>query len=410
MGMPEALSAGFAAAVLALGLSPRLTLWVRETCRPGLGRVVERGQKWVHWAQCFRSPVLDYFHASIAALVSIEFYVTFLPLAIWSGHRRLGLQLVLLLSASLFAGNSLKDVFCAPRPERALRVVKDPLTQHFAEEYGMPSTHAINSAVFAAHLARYARRWADQEGDPAMYSGTHAEWLLVALCAEICFGRLYLGMHTPADILVGLAVAGLVTASFGYANDAGLDHWVLQSVGLIPALVLLVLAATFGYPTPEAFTPSYGYSTYFVGVTCGVLCGAKVTAPHLWPDFPAADPAAVVVEFPPASFSQFAARSAVGAAVTATCMATASAAAGILVPRFHGLLGRAGLPIDLVDARGRPVGKVQKGPKGGAWRLTLHAKTPARLLTYFAVGWAVCDPSFRVMRALGLLDAPDAGV
>ena len=403
----HAAAVGCVGALLSLGFSTRLAAWVRARARPGLERVVERGHAHVRLAQRFRSPVLDYFHAAAAALVSIEFYVTFLPLAIWSGHRRLGLQLVILLSASLFAGNALKDVFCAPRPAKALRVVKDPLTQHFAEEYGLPSTHAINSTVFAVHLIRYARRWADQEGPGG------AEWarvptlILAALCVEICFGRLYLGMHTPVDLACGLAVAGVVLTSFGLATDAGLDHWVLEHVGLGPALALVATATTFGYPTPEMFTPSYGYSTYFVGVACGVLCGARSTASHLWPAFPAADPRTVIVEYPPASLGQLAARCAVGFTVTAACMALASALASALVPRFHGLLRRAGLPFDVVDARGRPfgTGDAPRGPTGdGAWRLTLHAKTPTRLLTYFAVGWAVCDPSFRVMHSLGLLD------
>lgn len=64
-----------------------------------------------------------------------------------------------------------------------------------------PSTHAVNTTALAVLLGRYYPRWRI----PAA--------ILIIL---VCFSRVYLGVHYPADVLggvcFGLAVAGFVIA------------------------------------------------------------------------------------------------------------------------------------------------------------------------------------------------------
>merc|ERR1712127_578528 len=108
-------------------------------------------------------------------------------------------QVVMVWSVVMYIGQGMKDVIRWPRPSMPPVV---QLEHKWALEYGMPSTHAmVGLAVPLASIFFSMNR----------YDFPLLPWCLVALswCSLVCCSRLYLGMHSVADI-----VAGLVTTPF----------------------------------------------------------------------------------------------------------------------------------------------------------------------------------------------------
>lgn len=131
-------------------------------------------------------------------------------------ERRLAL-LWLVAGLSTFALQSgLKGVFARPRPELWPRLLSAPRDASF------PSGHALAAATFYPLMALLAARRRTSWGAPAWLAGA-------ALALFIGWGRLYLGVHWPSDVLAGwtlgalqvsLAAAWLRRAEAGVAGTA----------------------------------------------------------------------------------------------------------------------------------------------------------------------------------------------
>lgn len=143
----------------------------RALLHPSVLREVERGLNWVEWAQGFHRPLLTKAFNASAHTVSVIFYVTVLPFLIWIVGASLGWRLCFLMTATLFVGNSLKDLVCGPRPfavqrsnkgglgkSRATLLMADEDSEDFqvhAKEYGLPSSHTMNTLALNLYIAHY---------------------------------------------------------------------------------------------------------------------------------------------------------------------------------------------------------------------------------------------------------------
>ncbi len=137
----------------------------------------------------------------------------------------------------------------------------NPLTKaglvHIVEGYrggrfGFPSAHSANSWGLAFFLIFLFRRHL-------------VSWWLVAWAIVTCWSRMYLGVHYPGDILVGMLIgfAGAVASYWvfqrflhAYALEYRLpvvrrQMYVPMAVGLFTVLVLLVVALYRTSITPQ---------------------------------------------------------------------------------------------------------------------------------------------------------------
>ena len=89
----------------------------------------------------------------------------------------------------------LKEIFARPRPCNVLPDVH--LITGCSGSLSFPSSHAVNSFTLAAVFGFYERRL----------------WIITAPAASlVAFSRVYLGVHYPADVIVG----AMVGIGFGY--------------------------------------------------------------------------------------------------------------------------------------------------------------------------------------------------
>ena len=159
--------------------------------------------------ESIRNPVLDTFFSLITYLGDETLFIVFGLLFFWCVDKVEGYYLLSVGLTGNVINQFLKLAFRVPRPW-----VKDPdftiveSARAAATGYSFPSGHTQTSVgVFGA-----AARW-------------HREKILRAVCIVLCvlvpFSRMYLGVHTPADVGVSLLVAlGLIFGIYPLVKKA----------------------------------------------------------------------------------------------------------------------------------------------------------------------------------------------
>lgn len=249
--------------------------FLRGILRPTMLHYVSSGLHTVAKVQQMRTPTLDCVMRWTAWSVSVEFYATFLPLLVWIGRWRLACKLTYLMMTCLYVGNALKDLLSIPRPfyltqgnTCAIRKVgsQKGSQKTDTEEYGLPSTHALNGLCFSMYTLVELNRTGYLGGKP-LYVAIGGALAWVSL---VCFGRVYLGMHCPMDVLAGLLLGACILPLWCMV-DTWLVPWLVSSSHVVLYHVILTCTLIIVYPRPVTHTPSFKYCMSFVGASLGLL-------------------------------------------------------------------------------------------------------------------------------------------
>lgn len=353
---------------------------------------------------------------------------------------------MLALTVSLYVGNALKDLVCAPRPlamttrgegdegeedgsasSKTRRLPKICLLTADSSgaseaksllEYGFPSSHVMNSLVLSLHAVECCR-----ERFPARplfstssfsVSVAAARAVAVLWTLLVALARVACGMHTPVDVAGGLLSGFLVVAALaledvgggaggGLSLDAGYVAWLASRGPAAAALHTLATALLLRlHPLPLKYTTSFEATTAIAGACAGVALGVSLGGGS-HPLLPLS-PSSSSSSFAP--FTPFAAlrRVVAGLALVALVKEVSKRAVLSLVPlpyralplrlrrlwqppvrslSRNGRMGRLGIP---VDADGRP------------WDEVLTAE----FLGYASLGWAVAGLAPAGFRAAGM--------
>jgi sphingosine-1-phosphate phosphatase 1 len=298
------------------------------------------------------------------------------------------------MSTALHAGNLLKDLVCASRPDwnNGVRLVgKDVKLVHSegnSDEFGFPSTHTINtiSAVWYFYYF-YSARSSD-------HYIPHYIWTIIAVtwCLLVIYGRLYLGMHSPIDIIGGILVAVFVLLCFVRLQDH-IDEIVVSSSLFYRIVPTLITAQFTMHPQPTRRTPTFGYTVYFTSAVAGCMLGVH-QFPHLH-----SQSAVVATEMARGTifgvffWFWFIRRLVLGFSITFAIRSIGKRLALQLVS----LLGKFVLFTDHDDfwkqKGANPDGELPKG---------FNQNTLTRLIAYGALGFSITGPSMVVFHALGI--------
>lgn len=266
----------FVVSFLVFCFLPPLHKPIRSYLHPAVVHHVERGLDVVLFLQRYEAPWLTVLFEVSSHSVSVAFYGSFLPALMWCGFPELCWHLVILMTLTLYVGNAIKDLIAAPRPmglkygKEKLKLIGRGVENLNAQEYGLPSSHTMNTLALNFYAVHYLKEKALlTDHTAALCYATVAAWVI-----WIALSRIYLGLHTPIDIIVG-AVAGLTVVIFFTVVDVFLDQWVEHSPFFFPQLTIISLALLRLHPKPPKPTPSFEFSTSFMGVFFGVMAAAR---------------------------------------------------------------------------------------------------------------------------------------
>ncbi|CAK9151892.1 unnamed protein product [Ilex paraguariensis] len=252
-----------------------VTQKLRSLTQPWVSQKVVSGTPTILQIQKYQRGLLDALFSGLSCVVSVPFYTAFLPLLFWSGHGKLARQMTLLMAFCDYMGNCIKDVVSAPRPSSppVRRVTATEDEKENALEYGLPSSHTLNTVCLSGYLLQYVLSYSQNETVTMELAGFSMVCLLVGL---IGLGRIYLGMHSLVDIICGLAF-GLTILGFWLSVHEYMDNFIISGQNVTSFWSAITFLLLFAYPTPELPTPSFEYHTAFSGVALGIVTGVQQT-------------------------------------------------------------------------------------------------------------------------------------
>ena len=152
----------------------------------------------LYFIESIRNPFFDWFFATITHLGEETFFLVIAILFFWCINKREGYFILITGLVGTVVNQMAKLIFRIPRPW-----VLDPdfdIIESAREEatgYSFPSGHTQNIAgTYGAISAYKPKKWKTA--------------LCVTLIVLVAFSRMYLGVHTPLDVIVSLAVALLL--------------------------------------------------------------------------------------------------------------------------------------------------------------------------------------------------------
>lgn len=231
---------------------------------------------------------LWYYVFRFGSLLGYEaFYASFFPFILWNWDAVVCRRVLFVWAPVMYFGGLAKDLLRWPRPASPPVVQFD---RAYAAEFGMPSTHAMTGASVPFGLLLFTQQRYD-------YSLPVALAVCLVWCLLLCVSRLYLGMHTVLDILVGLVLAWALLFLLS-AVSLPAEAWLLLRPWGAPLAAALLL---YVYPAPPRWTPARGDTCLVVTTVSGIWAG-QALLPHLGLLHPSPPPADVVGAASPYAF------------------------------------------------------------------------------------------------------------
>ena len=183
----------------------------------------------LYFLQELRNPVLDAIFSVITLCGEETIFMAVGMIVFWCVSKYQGYYLLSVGFVGTLLNQFLKMLFRIPRPW-----VKDPSfpivesAREAATGYSFPSGHTQSSVGLFGGLARWNKEL----------------WLriaMIALCVLVPLSRMYLGVHTPADVLVSIVIA-FVLIFVAHPLSQKAEHSPKLMYGIIFTMTAMMLA------------------------------------------------------------------------------------------------------------------------------------------------------------------------
>ncbi len=149
-----------------------------------------------------RNPFLDSFFSIITRFGEETVFIVVGILFLWCINKKYGYYLFFVGFSGLLINQFLKFTFRIPRPwvrNPELSIVKG--AEEMAYGYSFPSGHTQVSVGLYGGMAR-------------LFDNKIVRTICLILVVLIPFSRMYLGVHTPIDVIASVAIAGILIFVF----------------------------------------------------------------------------------------------------------------------------------------------------------------------------------------------------
>lgn len=194
----------------------------------------------LYFFESIRNPVLDFIMSTVTHLGEEMILVALALLFLWCIDKREGYYLLTVSFAGLVVNQFLKIVCRVPRPwvkDPSFTIVESARAE--ATGYSFPSGHTQTSVgAFGALGVWHKQRW--------------LRILCAVLVVLVPVSRMYLGVHTPADVLVSFAIAALIVLALYpvFRDLAAHPNRFYIPLGILFALAVafVIFMETFAFP------------------------------------------------------------------------------------------------------------------------------------------------------------------
>lgn len=198
--------------------------------------------QFLHLLEAIRNPVFDAFFSLITQLGDETGLIIVGLLFYWCFDKKNAHYLFLVGFVGTTVNQFLKLVFHIPRPwvlDPTLSPIEGALEG--AGGFSFPSGHTQSSVGLFGTVALLYKKH-----KPIFFTA-------VALCVLIPFSRMYLGVHTPQDVLVSVLVALVLIVSFDALLNLNEKYpfVIYIIIGVMVAAIAAFLVFLYVYPFPE---------------------------------------------------------------------------------------------------------------------------------------------------------------
>ena len=216
----------------------------------------------LYFLESIRMPVLDTVMLLVTKLGEETAFLVAALIVFWCVDKRKGYYLLSVGFLGTMANQFLKITCRVPRPwvlDENFTILEQ--AREAATGYSFPSGHSQNAVGTFGSIAAFTG------------SGV-VKWICIAVCILVPLSRMYIGVHTPSDVLVGsgmaLILVGLLKKPVLKGSDAAMNLLLTAMVLLAAAQVLYVELWPFPAEVDAHNLESAVKNAYtMLGSTCG---------------------------------------------------------------------------------------------------------------------------------------------
>lgn len=189
--------------------------------------------EFLYFLESIRNGFLNVFFIICTSFGEELVLISLFAVIYWCINKKLAYRIAFSYFLSGVAVQGLKIHFRIERPwvlDPEFKPVEQVMDT--ATGYSFPSGHTQSSTSLYSSIAFHFKK-------RAVYIGAFV------LIAAVMLSRMYLGCHTPSDVLVGFAVTIVISAAVSFAFD-NFNSTLLTDI-LVSLLIFVLSAALFGY-------------------------------------------------------------------------------------------------------------------------------------------------------------------
>lgn len=199
--------------------------------------------EFLYWLEGLRVPVLNEFMLAITYLGDEIAFLVVALIMIWCADKRTGYYVLSVGFLGTIANQFMKLWFRIPRPwilDENFTILEQ--AREGASGYSFPSGHTQSSVGTFGAIAHTTKN-------------KILRWLCIAVVILVPFSRMYIGVHTPLDVLVAAAMAGVLIFVLEPIIYSKNNRVFPIFLGIMVAVSVAFLCFVECYPFPEDIDP-----------------------------------------------------------------------------------------------------------------------------------------------------------